>query len=418
MLNKHKQYRKACAVLLAACMVAGTGSYAYAAPQATVSDAEALACKIDTDGVSEKDRKFKTTIRFESYNNADDGFNKETKQVTIGDTVFQLDSISDLKMVDSRTPERRTMEVTSDTFIKGQEESYLPQETMEQDGVTWKLSSKELVDSEIPDIVKDAVATRAYKDVENGVPIPKTIDYTYEDADTKAKIETTLPLTDSSDTKWHWVDFEFPITISNYDAEVLDLNGTEIPSDAPLIDYADQFLAMLGLDPDYYRINAIDWAGDPYEKNGIPMRNADGIGSKYVRDVNAVYSGTVTLPHQEGAAWKSVYTEELTKKNSAVYTYEANATYISTAEQTFWQKLAGLITAAYEAIIRAITEHPILAAIQFVLLAAIITWIIAKRRKQCRFNRKQECLYKRDCEHCPYYQSLLAESTDDEITNG
>ena len=82
MLNKHKQYRKACAVLLAACMVAGTGSYAYAAPQATVSDAEALACKIDTDGVSEKDRKFKTTIRFESYNNADDGFNKETKQVT------------------------------------------------------------------------------------------------------------------------------------------------------------------------------------------------------------------------------------------------------------------------------------------------------------------------------------------------
>lgn len=58
MLNKHKQYRKACAVLLAACMAAGTGSYAYAAPQATVSDAEPLTCKIDTDGVSEKDRKF------------------------------------------------------------------------------------------------------------------------------------------------------------------------------------------------------------------------------------------------------------------------------------------------------------------------------------------------------------------------
>lgn len=130
---------------------------------------------------------------------------------------------------------------------------------------------------------------------------------------------------------------------------------------------------MLGLDPDYYRINAIDWAGEPYEKNGIPMRNADGIGSKYVRDVNAVYSGTVTLPHQEGAAWKSVYTEELTKKNSAVYTYEANALTSPQRSRPSGKNLAGLITAAYEAVIRAITEHPILAAIQFVLLAAIIT---------------------------------------------
>ena len=417
MTKMRKTGKQLCAAFLMTCMLAAPASHVYAAETATISDAEKLACDVDTTGVSEKDRKFKTSIRFESYDDADDGFNDETKTVQIGDTVFKLDSVSNLKMVDSRTPQRRTMNVTSDTFVKGHEDEYTPQEKIEQDGITWTLTSKELVDSEIPDVTKDAVATRAYKDVENGVPIPKTIDYTYEDADTKAKIDTTLPLTDASDTKWHWVDFAFPITISDYDAEVLDLNGTEIPSDAPLIDYADEFLDMLGLDPDYYKITSIEWDGDPYESNGTLMRKASGTGSKYVRDVNAVYSGTVTLPHQEGAAWESVYTEELGKKNSAVYTYEADATYISTAEQTFWQKLAGLITAAYEAIIRAIQEHPILAAIQFVLLAGIITFILAKRRKMCLYDKHQECLYKRDCIHCPYYQSIMAEGTDEDITD-
>lgn len=417
MQKKHKMRAWICAGGMAVCLFAQTGLYAFAKPaMATVSDAEKMLFEVNTDGVSETDRKFKTKIRFESYDEADSGHNDTTETVTIGNTTFKLDSISDLKMVDSRTPKRRTMNVTSETFVKGQEEEYLPQETMEQDGVTWTLTSKELVDSEIPDVTKDAVATRAYKDVENGVPIPKTIDYTYEDADTHAKINTTLPLTDASDAKWHWIDFEFPITIQDYDAEVLDLNGTEIPSDAPLIDYADEFLDMLGLDSEYYRINSIEWDGDPYESNGTLMRKAQGTGSKYVRDVNAVYSGTVTLPHQDGAAWESVYTEELTAKHAAVYTYEANATYVSTANQTLWQKIAGFISAVYEAVIRAIQEHPILAAIQFVLLAGIITFIVAKRRKQCMYDKHQECLYKRDCEHCPYYQSIIAEATDEDIT--
>ena len=59
--------------------------------------------------------------------------------------------------------------------------------------------------------------------------------------------------------KEYWDDtFQFDITIHGYDADILVLNGKEIPKDSDLMDYKDDLLAILHLDPSAYRISSID----------------------------------------------------------------------------------------------------------------------------------------------------------------
>ena len=369
---------------------------------------------VEKDGAKEDDRKFKAKITFESYDDADTGFNELTESVMIGDTKFVLNSIDGLKMTDARTPERRTMDFTTETFIKGDENGYLPAESMKKGGILWKLTEKELIDSEIEDRVKEAVATKRYVGVETGVPVPDSVEYTYTDEDTGESINEMLPLTDQTEGAWYWIPFEFPITISGYGAESLDLNGTEIRADEPLSDHANEFLDMLGLSGEYYRVNSVDWDGEPYEHGGETYRNAIGTGEKYVRDIDAVYSAEVTLPHQDGAAWKCLYTEELDDSHKTVYTYEAEAVYISTAEQTPFGRIMGVISAFYHSVIEAVMEHPVLAAIQLVLLAAFITFLVSKRKKKCLYDSSRACVYKRDCTNCPYYTAISKEYGDHE----
>ena len=421
MIKNRRKIHKGCALLASSVIlmafalqssVAFAESDAAAVQETSSAQDETAANEIslnftaDTDGVSEKDRKFKTTIAFESYNDSDTGFNDLTESIMVGDTKFILSSIDGLRMTDSRTPTRRTMELTTKTFVKGTENEFLPDGSIKKDGISWNLTDKELVDSEIEDRTKDAVTTKRYVGVEKGVPIPDTIEYTYTDEVTGESISEMLPLTDQSESAWYWTSFEFPITISGYGADVLDLNGIEIPGDAQLADYSNEFLDMLGLSRDYYRIDSVDWDGEPYEQDGELYRNAVGTGEKYVTDIDAVYSGTVTLPHQDGAAWKCLYTEELDDSHKAVYTYTAEAVYVSSAEQTPLGRILGIISAFYHGVIEAIKEHPILAALQIVVLAALITFLISRRKKKCLYDDSRRCTYSRECTNCPYYTTI------------
>ena len=227
MIQKLKKRRAGCALLSAAILLASMAvPYPAFAAQAqdllpengllesAGTDEVKLDFAADMDGVDETDRKFKTTITFESYDDSDTGFNDLTESIMVGDTKFILSSIDNLKMTDSHTPERRTMELTTDTFLKGTENDFLPEESMKKGGASWTLTEKELVDKEIEDRTKEAVATKRYVGVEKGVPIPDTIEYTYTDEDTGESIQEMLPLTDQSEGAWYWMPFEFPITIS------------------------------------------------------------------------------------------------------------------------------------------------------------------------------------------------------------
>ncbi len=419
MIRKQKKYGLMPMVISAAILLAPMTRPAFAEQvpdmqESATADEAKLNFTADMDGISGNERKFKTTVTFESYNDSDTGFNSLTESIMVGDTEFILSSINGLKMVDSRTPKRRSMEFTTEPFIKGAENDFLPEEFMKKDGTSWRLTDKALVDSEIEDKTKKAVATKRYVGVEKGVPIPDTIEYTYTDKNTGESINEMLPLTDQSEGTWYWTPFEFPITISGYGADVLDLNGMEIPANAQLIDYSGEFLDMLGLSQEYYQILSIEWDGEPYQRSGELCRNAMGTGKKYVTDIDAVYSGTVTLPHQDGAAWKCQYVEELDASHKAVYTYTAEAVYVSSAEQTPLGRILGVISAFYNSVIEAIKEHPILAAMEMIAIAGLITFIVSRKKKKCLYNNSRQCTYKQDCGNCPYYTTLSKE-TDQKV---
>lgn len=408
-----KLKRIGCTMLSMSLLLSMTTYPAYAdkGSEAAPTEAESLSFSADTEGVFDTDRKFKTTIKFESYSDEDTGYNPLTETIKIGDREYVLNSIENLTMVDARTPARRTLEKQSEIFVKGAENDHLPEDKIQEEGITWTLTHKELIDQEIEDEFKDAVATKRYLGVEKGVPIPQTIDYEYEDLESGQKIETTLPLTDQSESGWYWTGFEFPITISGYDADILDLNGTEIKANEPLINYADEFLDMLGLNQEYYEIDMIEWDGEPYDRNGDLCRNAIGSGKKYVVDIDAVYSGKVALPHKDGAAWKCLYTEELTSSNSTIYTYTADAVYVSSSNETPFGKILGFISAIYHSVINAIMEHPVIAALQMILVALLITIFLAKKKKKCIYDASHGCSYKQKCDNCPYYKILAKDES-------
>ena len=205
------------------------------------------------------------------------------------------------------------------------------------------------------------------------------------------EFEATLDLVKEEVLKEYWDnDFEFPITVSGYgDANVFNLNGIEIPADAKLIKYKDEFLKMLDLSTKAYEIESIKWDGEAYMVNGNAMRNAVAKGRKYVKDIKAIYELDVPLPAMPEKSWRCTYTEEFPEGNT-LYTMVTNATY--TVDPTVAKSRGGLlgvldsvvgtITAAYSAVIESFTERPIATTIPLVLVAGLISIFVTRRMKE------------------------------------
>lgn len=287
----------------------------------------------------------------------------------------------------------------------------------DKDGVVYHLISKELKEQKAQERTEYKELPVTFTAVESGVEIPDQKDMEIEDLDTMQTVHAMLQLKDKTIIREYWSDdFIFPITITGYDADIFSLNGVEIPRTADLTAYADEFLRYLKLDENSYRISSIEWDGDPYEKEGVLMRNAIGKGSKYVRDIDATYSGEVKLPAIVGKSWYCVYEEEIPVNHKMIYTMTATAIYqlknSVVTEKNFFQKAydkaIGVITAAYEAVVEAFEEHPIISAIPLVLLAAMIAFLITKKyRNRCIYHSKIKCPYrkhdKNTCKTCVHY---------------
>lgn len=55
----------------------------------------------------------------------------------------------------------------------------------------------------------------------------------------------------------------------------------------------ENLLAQAGLDSQAYKIERLQWEGEPYEKDGVWYRDVNAEGSRMVADCTAVYSGEV-----------------------------------------------------------------------------------------------------------------------------
>lgn len=374
------------------------------------------AAAVKGDGVEEGVSSFTERILYTTYDRESDPKQYLDDSVTIDGTEYELKETGQPVYIKQEEIVPKQMFYETEVFT-GDEAEYLPDETVTQDGVTYQLISKELIEQTAQERSEYKETVVEYKGVEAGIVLPQEKEITFTDVDTKQEITTTLPYVKEQVVAEHWSeDFEFPITISGYDADVFVLNGKEVPKDADLMDYADDFLEILHLDPESYKITSIT-LGDSYEEDGVVKRKATATGSKYVRDINVTYGGTVTLPSIVGKVWSCMYEEAIPDDQRVMYTMAVDATYesaVQTAEVTvdsgFLDTLIGYITAAYEAVVEAFREHPVISSIPLIAIAALIAFLITRKVKnRCIYNKELKCPYKKrtkdTCKSCVHYRN-------------
>lgn len=378
---------------------------------------EGFTAKVDVSEVEAGAGTFSKKVIYRTYDKDEDPVAHMPGELEAnGDTYVILEADRPLYVSQEAVVPRRTS-FESEVFT-GDGASQEPAETQtDEDGTVYRLSSKQLREQTAQERMEYKEIPVTFTAVEAGVQIPDQRSMEIEDVDTRQIVQATLELKNKTVFREYWKeDFVFPITINGYDADVFVLKGVEIPKEADLTVYADTFLQYLKLDSNSYRISQIDWDGEPYEKNGALMRNAIGRGSKYVKDIEAVYSGEVKLPAIVGKSWYCTYEEDIPENHQTIYTMTATATYqlknIAVVEKSLAEKIydkaVGIITAAYEAVIETFEEHPVISSIPLVLIAVMIAYFITKKcRNRCVYNPEVKCPNRKrnreTCKTCVHY---------------
>lgn len=308
-MRKNKTYLQLFVILgLTASLSLGSGYQALADNQSQ-TQAESLTREIE----------YQTTDKEE---NASNYF---TSSITENNKVFNLTDIS-TEIVNSETTEAEYAIYDSPAFT---DDSLVekPSDTIERDGVTYKLKSTEKLSKRIEERTKHAEAEVELKGLEWLDEIPETKDIEVTDTSTGQVITAEMPLIKVKTDTETWVDtFKFPITITDYDADYFMLGNSKVSKTDSLLNYKDEFLDYLGLPSDKYKISSIDWNGESYIKNGKECRNATAYGQKIIHDIVAIYGGEVTLPAIDGMYYHCTYVNP-EKPGNTLYTIKATATY-------------------------------------------------------------------------------------------
>ena len=149
-------------------------------------------------------------------------------------------------------------------------------------------------------IQKDVV----YERVEGCTILPDSLDIqVQEEGDT---VTVACSLQEITVLREEWDDsFSFPITVHTYDAEYYQLGDELIPynEERPQLEGCEeQLLEMIGVPPEEYRIDRLEWSGEPYRaEDGSLCRDALGSGSKRLRDYRVRYAGTAWFPVRKTA---------------------------------------------------------------------------------------------------------------------
>lgn len=339
------------------------------------------------------------------------------------DVEFKVKSFTAPVQIKAEPVKREEKGYQTEPF-NGTGEDHLPPEKQTFNNIEMELASKRLVEKEaeaLKEVKKEIVE---YTGIEAELEVPSIREMEYTDDATGQVVYADLPLIDQEITATYWSDtFSFPITMSYYDAEEFDLNGTTVKKGEPLFNYRDQFIDLLGLDPEAYEITAIDWDGEPYfDDQQVRCRNALATGRKILRDVMATYQAEVVFPSVPAHVWDCTYQEIVPEEKSVVYTMATDITlqradYIVQTDIPTVQEpvptepekkgLRGIISAIYEAIKEFVEEHPVISVTLILAIAAFIIYMITRKLKNpCIYDNKVKCPYKKHtnetCADCPH----------------
>lgn len=223
--------------------------------------------------------------------------------------------------------------VDSPAFV-GSSEEYAPLETIIKEGKKYYLTNSEILDIFTEEKTEYSESSILYEGVEYIDLMPETAWVQVITEDLKLKQTVELPVVSQVEERSYWdYNFTFPIEVSGYQEDTYLLGDREIPNGAPLTDYTEEFLKYLNLPGDYYEITSIVWTGEPVERNGDMVRNAQARGKKLVKNIRAVYGGEVTVPSVQARIYRGNYEEDRTEsqpdpliyKDSEAAVYERQA---------------------------------------------------------------------------------------------
>lgn len=274
--------------------------------------------------------------------------------------------------------------VTSAPFTDG-EEAHVPDGVIEENGVTYYLSSYEVVETQLDARTEPVSDEIVYQNIPVGSGIPETAEIQATDAVTGEVFSVQVPLEEVSYGEEKWIPgFEFPITVWDYGEEVFDLNGTDVSLSEtdPLKGYERELLDLIGVSEADYQITDITWDGGAYTDGGILCRKLKAVGTMRVVDCHATYSGVANLPAVSAKAVQAVYTDRpaATGANAGeeryTYTMKATAQYRpQTATETveripIWERILALLI-----------PYPLLVMAAILLIVIWIRWRSVKKKR-------------------------------------
>lgn len=283
---------------------------------------------------------------------------------------------------EKKREEKETLTYESPIFTGGGEE-FLPEETRTEGEKEYRLVSTRIRNAKKTGEMTYAQVTIPH-DLEGDDTVPETADVPLIDEQSGTEFERELSLVDVEEISREWSDtFSFSVTVSGYGADSFYLGDMEIPGKADLADYGEKLLDLAGLSREYYRVDRVEWDGEPYEDGEVICRNAAAVGSKLVRNVKAKYGGQIRTPDLEGKQYIGIYeevlpeTEDETGIEPEPEIMSQPETIPDTSEETVQASLAERIIEWLESHITTIT----VSFVSVLLLAAGI-WLFVKSGKK------------------------------------
>jgi len=272
---------------------------------------------------------------------------------------------------------------------KNSEPKQLP-ETYYYKSTQYRRQSCQIVEAMTEAGTKEVRDEIIYEEVEQTDSLPEETDILVTDQRYGTEYVRRFPVLDVEFYNWRWISgFEFPVIVEEADAQVYDLNGIQVPAreEKPFQGYEDALLSLAQVNPEYYRILEVTWAGEPWiDDNGKVYREAVAAGEKYVADCKAVYGGTAVIEPVKGTAWQAVYervpqeTEPPEEKKPELETKESRAleeTVQNKAEESrplsWYQTRIGRI---------------VISIGLFFLFLPIFIWIVIRRKRSKEKQRK------------------------------
>lgn len=316
----------------------------------------------------------KDIIRQEVFETTNTDFQFDFEEtIKEGNKKYNLKSVS-YEVLNS-TPQKRTETVLHAVdFNNRYAKDVQPPKTVEivKDGQPLTVNLESL-DYEPTTIKNRSEIVSAYTDFSYKTVTPQpaaTKTVTYSDNASGKEITATLQLKELKEVDgWAWRDdVTIPITFTIYDAEYYAMGDVLIPYNdkKPAIQgYENNILQELNLDTEKYRINDVQWDGEPYYVGEVKYRKATATGKRYAANYVAIYESPVKLPDVAGYNAVATYKNTVDIENGET-NYKVQATAIYQPDHTVAYAVAGVT----------------LGVIFLALFVVLILYIVSKKKQK------------------------------------